>query len=212
MASMEKLEKSLRCVTLHREQYLSEQESKPEFVYFPETAVISHQRTLLDGRTVEVALTGRDGSVGVSTIFGSGMLDSSAHAVQAGTAVRIEREVLMKILRIFPEMIPPLVADIGTHVKDLSRHVVSNTYHDITQRLAAWLLSVNDLSGEPTVDVTHEQLSKVLGVFRPSVTCTALELRSNGLIDYSRGKIVIKDHALLIQAACSCYAERAASC
>ena len=208
---MGKIERSLRTITLRREQYLSEQGSKPEFVYFPESAVISHQRILADGRTVEIALTGRQGSVGVTSIFGSGILAASVQVAQAGVAVRIEREMLKRITRIHPELIPLLVIDIANYVNDVSLHSICNTYHDLRQRLANWLLSVNELSGASTIAVTHEQLAKTLGVYRPSITCTAVELRSEGLIEYSRGSVTIKDRARLEAAACQCYAERVTS-
>ena len=90
---MEKLDPFLRTVSLQREEHLWGQDEKPDFVYFPDTAVISHLKMLEDGRMVEIALTGREGSAGMQSIFGSGLSSSSAEVAHSGVAARIERAV-----------------------------------------------------------------------------------------------------------------------
>ena len=51
----DKLKGSLRTVSLNKDQFLFLQDDDLDYVYFPETAVISELKTLDDGRTVEVA-------------------------------------------------------------------------------------------------------------------------------------------------------------
>ncbi|HTH52239.1 MAG TPA: Crp/Fnr family transcriptional regulator [Pyrinomonadaceae bacterium] len=203
------IERSLRPVTLCRDEILHDQQALPEYVYFPETAVISHQRVLLDGRTVEIALTGREGTVGMASVFGSGVSTSSAEVAQAGLALKIERILLIKLSRIYPELVPLLAADVGRYINDISCRSICNTYHDLRPRLATWLLMMRDLSGKSAFTLTHEQMSRSLGVFRPSITCTTTEMRLDGLIEYSRSSIILKDRSLLEQAACTCYGELA---
>ena len=204
-ACMEKLEPSLRTVSLRREQYLWDQGETPEYVYFPETAVISHLKMLEDGRIVEVALTGREGSAGMTSIFGSGVSASSAQVAQAGLAVRIEREVLQKMTRICPELVPSLLADIGPYINDVSQRSVCNMYHDVKQRFATWLLMIHDRCRADILNLTHEQIARSLGIYRPSLTSIAIELRMNGSIEYSRGAVTIRDRAMLEGEACTCY-------
>lgn len=204
-ASMEKLDRCLRTVSLEREQCLWGEDERPEYVYFPETAVISHQKMLEDGRTVEVALTGREGSAGMASIFGSGFSPSSAQVAHAGVAARIEREVLVKMTRIYPELVPLLLADIGPYINDVSQRSICNMYHDLKQRLAAWLLMIQDRCHTEILNVTHEQMARSLGTYRPSLTGSAIELRKNGSIQYSRGEVIILDRKLLESEACPCY-------
>ena len=85
------LRPSLRSVFLEEDQYLYFQDESLDYLYFPETAVVSELRTLEDGRMVEVAITGREGAVGFSALFGSKLASNCTQVSQAGSAVQIGR-------------------------------------------------------------------------------------------------------------------------
>jgi Mn-dependent DtxR family transcriptional regulator len=53
--------------------------------------------------------------------------------------------------------------------------------------------------------LTHEFLSQMLGVHRPTVTLAARMLQQVGLIEYTRGKVQIIDRAGLEEASCNYY-------
>jgi hypothetical protein len=54
--------------------------------------------------------------------------------------------------------------------------------------------------------MTHNFLSEMLGVRRPSVSVAAEALQAEGLITYRRGKVTILDRPGLEAASCECYA------
>ena len=64
---------------------------------------------------------------------------------------------------------------------------------------------LDDRSDRGTILMTHELLSKMLGVRRSGITETANQMRQRGLIDYQRGKIEIIDRRALEAIACECY-------
>jgi CRP-like cAMP-binding protein len=207
----EKLRNSLRTVTLVKDQFLFLQDDELDYVYFPETAVISELKTLDDGRTVEVALGGNESAVGLSSVFCSSTAANCSQVAQAGSAVRIESEVLEKMARLHPELASLLLPDMDHYIRQISQRAICNMYHSVKERFCTWLLMLQDRSGKKTLKLTHEQIARTLGVYRPSVTCIALEMREDDLIDYSRGGVTIKDRKKLEQAACPCYAELAAA-
>jgi hypothetical protein len=53
--------------------------------------------------------------------------------------------------------------------------------------------------------MTHEFLSMMLGVRRPSVTIAAGMLQKAGLIHYERGRMAVLDRPALEAASCECY-------
>jgi len=204
-----KLQPSLRSVFLSAEQYLYMQDDKLDYVYFPETAVVSEFRTLDDGRMVEITITGHEGAVGFLPLFCNSLVSNCTQVSQAGSAIRIESEILSKLFRLYPELSRALTPQVDQYVRQISQRSICNMYHSVKERLCTWLLLVQDRSGKKTMKLTHEQIARILGVYRPSVTCIALEMRKGKLIDYSRGGLSIRDRAKVEQSACTCYTELA---
>ena len=81
-----------------------------------------------------------------------------------------------------------------------------NRVHGLEERLARWLLMCQDRTQTDELSITHEFLAVMLGTGRTTVTQTAALLRRAGLIEYSRGRVTVKDRPGLEAAACECYA------
>jgi CRP-like cAMP-binding protein len=206
-SSTARLVPHLRRVDVAREDFLFQQDDQLEYVYFPENAVISEVHLLDDGRMVEVAMCGRDGAIGIASLYDARRISNCVQVTQAGTLLRIESALLKKQAAIDPTLPALLYSSLESYIRQISRRAVCNMYHSIEERLCTWLLLVHELGGKKTLRLTHEQISRALGVYRPSITCVALELRNLGMIDYKRGGISILDREQLISSACDCYRE-----
>ena len=205
----EALRPSLRSVFLPKDRFLYLQDDRLDCVYFPETAVVSELRTLDDGRMVEVAITGREGAAGLSALFCSSRVANCTQVSQAGSAIKVDRAELARLTRVYPEMRRSFAPYLDQYIRQLSQRAICNMFHSVRERFCTWLLLVQDRCGRKTLKITHEQIARTLGVYRPSVTCIALEMRKDGLIDYSRGGIAIKDRERMESGACGCYNELA---
>ena len=80
-----------------------------------------------------------------------------------------------------------------------------NALHGVEARLARWLLQTQDRIESPSLPLTQEFLSQMLGVRRTTVTIVARAFQNAGLIRYRRGHIIIIDRGGLEEAACECY-------
>ena len=72
---------------------------------------------------------------------------------------------------------------------------LSNAVHPIEERLARWLLMCHDRWDTNAMPLTHEFMSIMLAVRRPSVTTSLHVLEGNGFIRAERGNIIIRDRA-----------------
>lgn len=195
----------LEVVSLAAGNELHRQGENSDFVYFPETAVVSHLHSLADGNTLEIAMVGREGASGLCPIIGSQPAMHQATVTIGGDARRIKTDILrQEFLR--DEKLQKLLLDyFNTHLAEVSQKVVCTSFHLLEKRLCSWLLMLHDRAGKNQLTMTHEQISQFLGVYRPSLTMVAKNLRDEGLINYVRGKLYILDRRGLERAACECY-------
>jgi CRP-like cAMP-binding protein len=80
-----------------------------------------------------------------------------------------------------------------------------NAKHDISQRLARWLLLAHERVDGDELPVTHELLASMLGVRRPGVSESLAGLEASGILAKSRGVLKIVDADALKRQACGCY-------
>lgn len=204
----ETLRPHLRRSHVRKEQFLYQQDDELDTVYFPETAVISELHILEDGRMVEIAITGREGVLGISALYHpSCRIANCVQITQAGSVLKIESAMLKKVCSIHPQLLSLLHSSFEGYIRQISQKAVCNMYHSVEERFCTWLLMVRNRSGSSELKLTHEQIARILGVYRPSVTCIALDMRKKKLIDYSRGRISIRNRDQMRDHACNCYTE-----
>lgn len=204
---LDKLSPYMRSVYLRCGDHLYQPEDPVDYIYFPETAVFSEYQMLDDGRTIEIAMMGRESVIGAAAVFGPCTAVNWVQVCVAGTAFKIESELFRKIAGIDSPVKALLNEHINSYIRSISCKVICNTHHSVEERFCTWLLMLSDRSGAGLLKLTQEQIARVLGVYRPSVTCIARDLKMRGLIDYVRGKITISDREKLEEAACGCYGE-----
>ncbi len=176
-----------------------------EFIYFPETAVISHHCFLEDGSTTGAAIVGREGLIGISSILDSRPASYWTQITVGGTAVRVKPDVIREAFARGGTMQRLLLAYTRARLVQLSQRAACNGRHNLQERLCTWLLMVHDRVGDDEIMQTHENIAHHLGARRAGVTTACNALRDQGIIAYRRARLRIAGRSLLEQAACECY-------
>jgi CRP-like cAMP-binding protein len=174
-------------------------------VYFPLDAVCSLLTLLDDGTTVEAAMAGVDGMVGLPLFLG---LESDVVRTLAqvpGPAVRMTANAFRAALGQDGDLATVLRRYTQALMAQMSQSIGCIPRHPIEERCARWLLRTHDLVGADEFVLTQDFLSRMLGVRRASVTVAAGMLQQAGLIRYHRGRITILDREGLESASCECY-------
>jgi CRP-like cAMP-binding protein len=156
---------------------------------------------------VEVAIIGREGAVGLSKLFCSTPIPNCVQVTQGGRAIRLCLDEARRTIRHSPETAFYFYPFIDTYIRQISQKTICNLYHTVKARFCTWLLMVQDRCDSPVLHLTHEQIARTLGVYRPRITCIAREMKRRKIIDYSRGGISIRNRGEIEEAACHCYAE-----
>jgi CRP-like cAMP-binding protein len=195
----------LERVGLSLAEVIHEAESQVQYVYFPETAVVSLLSTLENGATTEVGLIGREGMVGLSIFLGGTITHDQAVVQVAGTALRMRASALREELRLGSPLQMLLLRYTRAFLLLITQSVACGQHHTIDQRLARWLLMMHDYVGSNELQLTHELIAAMMGVRRAGVMGGAGKLKDAGLIKSTRGRITILDRQGLEAGTCECY-------
>lgn len=178
-----------------------------DYVYFPQSSIFSEYQILEDGATVEIAMTGNEGIVGLASIFDNNPVANWTQISAGGTAFRIKSKILREEASYNLNLQRFLFGCIGLYIKQISQRSVCNNCHTLEKRLCSWLLMMQYRLKNPKLPLTQEQMARILGANRPSITYIAHNLRVAEIIDYRRGVLVIRNREELKNHACGCYAE-----
>ena len=195
----------LEAVPLPINTVLVESEQRPRHVHFITSGMASLVTTMSDGASVEVGIVSREGLPETTHLLGPIMGQTRCFMQIPGTAYRMD---FLAFQRSFfqDEHIHARVLQYAQYQTNiLSQLGACNRLHEVEERLARWLLMVQDRVGESELLLTQEFLGFMLGSRRTTVTMIAGLLQRSGLIDYQRGKVRILNRENLISAACECY-------
>lgn len=198
-----RLARQLEPVTLKQGHGLLD--GKASYAYFLEEGMASIVLSLASGDTIEVGVIGNEGMVGLPILLGTGSVPGRTFMQIGGSGFRIKAEHLKEEFERGGELNKFLLKHMHALLVQSAQTAACNRLHTIDARLARWLLTCHDRVEADQLLLTHDFLAQMLGSPRTTVTLAAGDLQRTSLIDYSRGKVMIRNRAGLEKIACECY-------
>lgn len=180
-------------------------------VYFPLEGLVSLLTLVSSRLALEVGMVGREGMVGIPLALGVARSPMRAMVKASGAGLRMSRARFNAAMGGSPPLRKALLLYANSLMAQIARTAACNRFHVVEARLARWLLMTRDRAGAADFAITQEFLSSMLGVRRVGVSEAASTFQRLKLIEYSRGRIRIVDHAGLEAACCTCYRDEPAS-
>jgi len=176
-----------------------------EFAYFPNQGLISLVVVMKNGETAEAGIVGKKGFIGIPASVGLNRSTLQAVVQITGDGFRVAVGALQKILKSASQLQLMLSRYAVVQGMQVAQTAACNRLHDVEQRLARWLLMVQDRVNSESLPITHDFLATMLGTDRPSVSVAAGVLQKKKLIEYTRGAVKIVNRKNLEDSACECY-------
>jgi CRP-like cAMP-binding protein len=195
----------LEFMRLNTHHVLHEPGDTLKSVYFPNSGLVSILSVFPDGKSVEVGLVGKEGFIGWPLVAGFRTAHTRAIIQIEGTVFRIGGEALVGLLRTSPVLERRMQQFAQIQAMQVTQIAACNRLHEVTERLARWLLMSADRIGSDSLPLTQELIAQMLGTRRSSVTVAAGMLQRAGLISHTRGDVQIVDRKKLQEAGCECY-------
>ena len=162
-------------------------------VYFPETSIGSIVARSPEGFECEAGLFGCDGAGPLAAILGTTISPHRLIVQVPNGAYRIGRGALQVACDASATLRNLLLRYAQVMSVQTAYTALSNAIHPVDERLARWLLMCHDRTPTHEIAITHEFLSLMLAVRRPSVTTSLHVLEGNGFIRSERGSVTIRD-------------------
>jgi CRP-like cAMP-binding protein len=181
-------------------------ERKPNYAYFITSGMASVVTSMTNGGTAEVGIVGHEGVVGSYHLLGPARVPTECFIQIEATGLRIRYADLQLAFRTFDDVRERMLELVQEQFLSLSQLAGCNRLHGAEERLARWLLALQDRVQSEDLRLTQEFLAQMLGSKRTTVTVVAATMQQAGLISYSRGRVRILDRPTLESVACECYA------
>lgn len=201
---LRELEPDLIPVGLKAGEVLVENRELVESIWFPTSCLASGVVDFDVGSSVETVLIGTDGFTGIGAFLGSQRALQKVLVDVPGEALRMNIEAFRTHAEDarFRQALGEFVAQAHRIAAQSAGCIV---FHPMEQRLAKWLLMIQDALDQDEFALTQEYVATMLGSHRPTVTLAERVLTQAGLAERQRGCIRLLDREGLKAAACECY-------
>src|ERR1044072_4144466 len=147
-----------------------------QHVYFPVKGLLSLLSATENGSTVELAMVGSEGAVGLPAILKKGIISYEVTVQVPVDAFRIKAEVLRQEFDRGERLHEYMLSYTNALIAQIAQLSICNRFHTIEKALTRWLLIAQDRAKTDTLDLTQESISNALGVPRTAVTMAARTL------------------------------------
>lgn len=195
----------LELVRLEHHDTFFEPAGPIDFVFFPETAVVSFVSIFQDGGTVEVGTAGCEGMVGLPVFLGEPISTVRWFTQIPGMASRMDAATFARLAAAPGTLHRMLLRYTQAVLTQVSQTAACNAAHLVEQRCARWLLMTHDRVEGDEFPLTHEFLAFMLNVRRAGVTLAMRALQDAGVVHCTRGHVTVVDRPGLERASCECY-------
>ena len=173
-------------------------------VFFPVNAVVAVVRRLRDDRAVGVGLFGSDGMAGIDVALETKIQIDEVVVQSAGFVYCMAADDLLHQFQGTGRLQKSILRFSHTFLAQVGQNAVCNRYHSLGQRLAKWLLMIDDRAGSMEGPQSRRLLAIALGANEREIGEALAALTSASGIHDRRNTIVIQRDALEFNA-CECY-------
>jgi diguanylate cyclase (GGDEF)-like protein/PAS domain S-box-containing protein len=203
--ALARLMPNLELVSLSSGQLVHEPGQQQEFVYFPSTCIVALLHGTTQDESARVAITGREGVVGIVQLLGGNVASMKATVQNAGQAWRLASTHFKTEYFRATGLMTQCMRYAQLLIAQMAQLAVCGRHHRLEQQLCGWLLQTLDRLPGCEIDNTQEMIASLLGVRRQGISEASAKLESEGAISHRRGRISVLDRALLEERSCECY-------
>ncbi|MBI3968859.1 MAG: Crp/Fnr family transcriptional regulator [Chloroflexi bacterium] len=201
-AEREAIARKLRDRVVRRGELVLGPDEPRDRIYLIKSGLIRVFRRGPTGREVTAAFLHPGQLVGTSALFAVGDRDTFARAVEESYVCEITSEDFLRLVTSYPRLAVKLMQTMARQILRLEQQVERQAVQDVRARLVQVLAELaEDSGGQLPPRLTHQELARIAGTTRATVTKVLAELENRGLVQVGYRRLGITDLAGLRQEA-----------
>jgi CRP/FNR family transcriptional regulator len=197
---IEELANSAKTVHWELGEVVFEEGDRGETCYIIHTGSVKVLRRFPDGRRLTLARLGSGAIFGELAIFNGERRSATIQAAENATAIALDHERVMAILKSDPEAALSVVISLADRLRATNQRLFESSVSSASGRVIATLLSQVEArqqqgAGDKDVEVVGSivDIARLAGAQRESASRVMYWLENEGLITIKRGKVVVHD-------------------
>jgi CRP-like cAMP-binding protein len=174
---------------VERGEVLTAQGAEVERIFFPTTAYLANMVTFSDGRSAETFVMGAEGVSGLAAFLARQPCAWSVEVKAPGAVYQLPAGIFRARVEQSQPLRDHLLRLTYDYQAQAAFGVGCGSLHDLTSRLARFILTGCDRLGGDTLRLTQQDIAGLLGAQRTTTNSAANQLKAARAIRYSRGVI-----------------------
>ncbi|MEP6637186.1 MAG: Crp/Fnr family transcriptional regulator [Acidobacteriota bacterium] len=196
---MQEIDRATRMQTCTAGRIFYTPEETGEVLFILKKGAVQIYRMSPEGRKLVITKLPPYSFFGEMSCIGQGMYDTFAEATEESLICTMSRTDVERLLLSKPRVALRILEAVGKRVVDAERQLEEIAFKGLMPRIAALLL--REAEGDELQGLSHQDIAERLGVYRETATSALNELKTAGIIEIGRKRIMITNRPRLERAA-----------
>jgi CRP/FNR family cyclic AMP-dependent transcriptional regulator len=198
-AEMHEIDRATRMQTCTAGRVFYSPNDTGEVLFLLKKGAVQIYRMSSEGRKLVIAHLPPHSFFGEMSCIGQGMYDTFAEATEESLICTMSRNDVENLLLSKPKIALRILEAVGRRVVEAESQLEELAFKGLIPRLASLLL--REVEDNVITGLSHQDIAERLGVYRETVTSALNELKTAGLIEIGRKRIMIANRRRLERAA-----------
>jgi DNA-binding response OmpR family regulator len=185
--------KDKKVKTFRKKQEIFSEGDTPLNIFFIKTGIAKVYKSHPDGKELITSIHNVNDFFGFEPILDGNVYQESAVAMQDSEIITIPKHDFLTLLQSHPDVSAGFISLLCKKVAEKEMQLLNLAYNSVRQRTAEALLKVQQLKDQKeNIQISREDLAKMVGTASESVIRVLSDFKDEGLIEIESGKIKIK--------------------
>jgi DNA-binding response OmpR family regulator len=177
---------------------LFSQDDTPQHIFFVKSGNVKSFKSHAEGKELITNLYKAGDYFGFESILENNSYQETAVALEDSEIILIPKNDFLILVNTHSDVSASFISLLCRKVSDKEKQLLNLAYNSVRQRTAEALLKVAELAGDAEmINISREDLSKIVGTASESVIRVLSDFKDEGLIEIESGKIKVLSHARL---------------